>query len=166
MNEWNLLAVVQHGFLPTRGSFMLDFVFVAMFLVTVGMTLSIVAARRWKQYRWHKIIQVSLAAILLLAVLAFEVDMRLFTDWKALAKPSPYYASGVVFAALGIHLLFAIPTPFIWTYIIWNALRRFDRPIKPGEHSAKHKRWGWMGFMAMWGTSITGWCFYWLAFVA
>ena len=166
MNEWNLLAVAGHGFLPTRGSFMLDFVFVAMFLVTVGMTLSVVAVRRLKKYRWHKMIQVSLAVILVIAVVAFEVDMRLFTDWKVLAQPSPYYASGGVFVALGVHLLFAVPTPFIWAYVIWNALRRFDRPIKPGENSAKHKRWGWIGFISMWGTSITGWGFYWLAFVA
>ncbi|MFN5707735.1 MAG: DUF420 domain-containing protein, partial [Planctomycetota bacterium] len=70
------------GFLPARGSFMLDLVCVAMVAVTVLMLLSIALARFGRQYRWHRLLQLSLAIVLLLAVLAFEIDVRFFTDWR------------------------------------------------------------------------------------
>ena len=106
-----MLADGNNGFLPTRGSFMLDFVVVAMLAVTIAMAISITLVKKLSKYGWHKAIQISFAVILLVAVLAFEVDMRFFTDWRELAEPSPFFESRVVHLALGVHLLFAIPAP-------------------------------------------------------
>jgi hypothetical protein len=116
--------------------------------------------------------------VLLVAVVAFEVDMRR-NGWESRAVPSPYFAGEVddagelvmdwscpIGVALIIHLFFAIPTALIWTIVIVQALRKFPRPPLPGTHSPAHRFWGWLAVVEMCGTAITGWVFYSLAFIA
>jgi uncharacterized membrane protein YozB (DUF420 family) len=157
------------GFIPgSRGSFMLDFVFTAMFGILLVLAWSIRLAKQGK-YELHKRVQVVSALVLLVAVIAFEVDMRFGTGWKHLAEPSPYWSeTGVsyVWIALAIHLCFAIPTPFIWGFVIYEGFRKFPAPLGPGPHSQRHKRWGWIAAAGLFLTSVTGWIFYALAFVA
>lgn len=153
------------GFLGTRASLMLDVVFVAMFVVLPVMGWSIAQVRYHRRYLLHKRVQLALGAVLLLAVTLFEIDMRLH-DWTTRAEASPYYANGVAHAVLWIHLVFAVPTALIWIYVIAQALRRFSSPPLPGEHSRQHVFWGRLAAIEMSLTAITGWIFYWLAFVA
>ncbi|HTN74566.1 MAG TPA: hypothetical protein VL096_04940, partial [Pirellulaceae bacterium] len=123
------------GFLGTRGSFMLDFVFLAMFGIIVVMAYSIYLVKYRQQYERHKWIQVTLGVVLLVAVGAFEVDMRFFTDWRELAKPSRFYIEeqqwDIVRSSLLVHLIFAIPTTVLWIYVIVSGLRNFPRPARP-----------------------------------
>ena len=147
---------------------MLDVVFVAMFLVVPVLGVSIYLVKQGR-YALHKRIQLTLGIVLLAAVMAFEVDMRIFTDWEKLAEPSPYYRTdgwSTVWAALTIHLAFAIPAAFLWAFVIIQALRNLPNPPLPGPHSASHKRWGWLAAFTMVMTAVTGWVFYWLAFMA
>ena len=143
---------------------MLDFVFVAMFGIIAAMVFSILQVRK-KHQQLHRNIQVASALILVLAIVVFEIDMRLVTDWRELAKPSRFYESGLVDITLYIHLCFAIPCPFVWAFVIWNALRRFPVPVGPGEHSQSHRFWGKIAAVTMLMTAITGWVFYTFAFV-
>lgn len=152
------------GFLGTRASFMLDVVFLAMFVVLPVMGWSIAQVRYGRRYQLHKRVQLALGAILLVAVTLFEVDMRL-NDWNEWARPSPYYPS-IVQTALWIHLFFAVPTALIWIYVIVQGLRKFPQPPAPGEHSRSHIFWGRLAAIEMTLTAVTGWIFYWLAFVA
>jgi hypothetical protein len=154
------------GFLPTRGSIMLDFVFIATFAIVVAMALSIYLVRVRRQYRWHSRMQLALGIILILAITAFEIDLRFFTDWRSLARPSPYYDSGWVDRWLAIHLCFAIPTPLIWIVTTVLAIRWFGWDARPNRHSRKHRRFGWVGAVAMTLTTATGWVFYYVAFIA
>ncbi|MEX2140667.1 MAG: DUF420 domain-containing protein [Pirellulales bacterium] len=156
------------GFLGTRASLMLDVVFLAMFAVVPLMLWSICQVRYRRRYLLHKRVQLALAAVLLVAVLAFEIDMRFFTDWQVRAEPSPYFTSPVnwVKIALWIHLFFAIPTAILWIYVVWHALRYIPDPPAPSQHSAKHIRWAWIAAWEMVGTALTGWAFYYLAFMA
>src|ERR1044071_9950383 len=78
------------GFLGTRGSLMLDVGFLAMFAVLPLLAASIYLVKQQK-YGLHKLINLILGGVLLVAVLAFEIDMRFFTDWEVLAKDSPYF---------------------------------------------------------------------------
>ena len=78
------------GFLGTRASIMLDVVFLAMFAVIPAMALSIFLVKFRKQYTLHKRLQLVLGAVLLVAVVAFEIDMRFITDWRQRAAESPY----------------------------------------------------------------------------
>jgi uncharacterized membrane protein YozB (DUF420 family) len=153
------------GFLGTRGSLMLDVVFLAMFAVVPAMAVSIYLVKFRFRYSLHKWMQTVLGAVLLVAVVAFEVDMRIH-GWRERAEPSPYFASGTVDRMLYVHLFFAIPTVVIWAYVIIDAWRKFPRPPLPGPHSRRHKRWGWIAAIEMTMTAVTGWVFYWVAFVA
>ncbi len=159
-----------HGFLPTRGSWMLDMVTVAMVLIVALMLFSIWLVKSRKQYRAHRTIQISLALILVVALIVFEVDVRFFTDWRQLAVPSPYYESGLVSTVLLIHLLFAIPTPFIWGAVIVLALKRFQvingKAQFVNDHAPWHRTWAKVAAGMMILTAVTGWVFYWMAFVA
>ena len=158
-----LLASV--GFLPSRGSLMLDTVVCAMFLVLLVLGFSVYLVRFRRAYRIHRAVQITLAIVLVVTVIAFEIDMRFFTDWRSAAEQSPYFASGLVNLSLWIHLLFAIPTPFIWAYVLCGALRRF-RPLEPNAYRRFHRTWGWIASLAMLMTALTGWIFYYLAFIA
>ena len=159
------------GFLGSRGSLMLDVVFLAMFLVVPVLLFSVYQVKYRRQYQLHKFVQLILGTVLLLAVGAFEVDMRFFTDWKALAAPSPYFDvaqpwTSVVGYSLIVHLSFAIPTLLLWIVVIVQALRHFPSPPQPGVHSAWHRRWGMIATVGMVMTAVTGWIFYYLAFMA
>ena len=156
---------VLQGILPTRASLMLDVVFVAMFVVVAVLAISVWVVRKTKNYQLHRKIQIVSAVTLAVTVVAFEVDMRFFSDWREQAKFSAYYESGVVDFSLAGHLLFAIPTPFIWAFVIYRAVANF-RKVEPGDHSRWHRKWGRIAALMMLGTSVTGWIFYWVAFVA
>lgn len=158
------------GFLGTRASIMLDIVFLAMFAVVPVMGASIYLVKYRKQFALHKKIQIALGAVLLVAVVAFEVDMRFISGWEDRAEPSPYYSDlwheGGVNRSLGIHLVFAVSTTLLWIFVIYKALREFPSPPRPCEYSPKHIFWAKLAAIDMVMTAITGWIFYWLAFVA
>ncbi len=145
---------------------MLDFLVVALVAIVLLLGISIWLVRARRQYVWHKRIQIATAAILAIAIVAFEIDIRFVTDWRQLASISPYYNSGVVDWTLAIHLLFAIPTPIIWIYTMVQALRRMPKPPGPCDYSLQHRFWGWLSTIFFGLTAVTGWIFYWVAFVA
>lgn len=159
------------GFLGTRASIMLDVVFLAMFAVVPILAWSIHLVRNKRNYLLHKQVQVTLGLVLLVAVTLFEIDMRFVTDWRARATASPHFADGsvarsLVMQSLSVHLVFAVTTAVLWIAVMARALRNIPNPPGPCAHSRWHKRWGWIAALDMLGTSVTGWVFYWLAFVA
>jgi hypothetical protein len=119
---------------------------------------------RGGRYRVHKRIQIVSAVVLLATIVAFEIDIRFLTDWRQLAHPSPFYDSGVVDWALGIHLAFAIPTPVVWAITIALALRQMPDPPAPCLKAKSHRRWGWASAVLLVLTAVTGCAFYWIAF--
>src|SRR5262245_29402362 len=142
-----------HGFLGSRGSLMLDVVFLAMFVVVPVLGASIYLVKYRRQYALHKRLQLLMASVLLVAVLLFELDIRL-NGWEERASPSPYFdpahkwscPAGV---SLIIHLSFAVPTLVLWIVVVAQALRKFSRPPLPGLHSRWHKRWGMIAAIGM-----------------
>jgi len=159
------------GFLGTRGSLMLDVVFLAMFAVVPLLGLSIYLVKFRRAYDLHKKMQLGMGVILLLAVAAFEIDMQFITEWELRAEPSPYFDAAHKWScpagiALLIHLCFSVPTFGLWIYVLVQAVRKFSHPPQPGPHSPSHILWGKLASYGMLLTAITGWIFYWLAFVA
>jgi len=67
---------------------------------------------------------------------------------------------------LSIHLFFAISTVLLWIWVVWEALRRFPTPPAPAAHSRRHRVMGRLAAADLLLTSLTGWIFYWFAFVA
>ena len=142
---------------------MLDLVVCAMALV---IPLQLWSVRQAKHGRWqlHRAIQIATSIVLLITLIIFEVDIRL-NGWRHLAEASPYYDS-LVFPVLYVHLFFAISTPFIWGYTLIKAMRQFGNPVTLGAYASKHKRWGKISLAFLCLTSISGWIFFYLAFVA
>lgn len=158
-----------NGFLGTRGSLMLDLVFLAMFAVVPVMWWSIRQVRHHQRYVLHGRVQLALGIVLGIAVTAFEIDMRLH-GWRDRAIPSPYWRDGAwndwIDWSLAIHLACAIPTCFLWIYVIVQAMRKFPRPFAPNAYSPIHRRWARVAAIEMVLTAATGWIFYYLAFAA
>ena len=168
MNRFALLAETRgiNGFLGSRASIMLDVVFLAMFLVLPVLAWSIWQVRSKRNFALHKKVQLIIAFVLLVTVVAFEVDMRWISGWTDRAKLSPYWESGVVRTSLAVHLVFSASTAALWLYVIIGALNKMPKPPAPCDYSARHKFWAWLAAIDLLLTAITGWIFYWLAFVA
>lgn len=158
------------GFLPGRGSLMLDVVVVSMLFVLIAMAFSIYSVKYHRHYQLHKSIQLTLASALLVVLCLFEIDVHFIDRWAARADASPFYdaatGTGLAVKALAIHLVFATTTFALWLTVILRALWNFPRSPEPGTHSSFHRRWGTVAAIDMGLTTFTGWIFYWLAFVA
>ncbi len=165
-DSWFVTPLAAAGFLPARGSFMLDFVFLATFVIVIVLGFSIYLVKARRTYRWHGRIQVALFAVLVVAVAAFEIELQFFTKWRELAQPSPFYASGWVDRLLAVHLCFSIPTPLLWLVTVILGLRWFGWSATPNRHSKKHRVLGWISAVFMALTTSTGWVFYYVAFMA
>ncbi len=144
---------------------MLDLVVVAMVVVVFLMSWSIRQVKIHGQFTLHKRVQLTLAALLAVAITAFEIDIRLHGWEDRAAGMIGGSASATVWMALAIHLCFAITTVVLWPVVIVLALRRFPRPPAPGTHSANHRRWARLAAWDMLLTALSGWLFYVLAFV-
>jgi uncharacterized membrane protein YozB (DUF420 family) len=156
---------VSAGLIPgSRASLMLDVVALAMLLVLPALTANLHLARRRRRYDLHKRGQLALGLALLVVVLLFEIDVRLH-DWTALAEPSPYYGTWL-FPFLYMHIALASLTTALWITTTMHALRRFPAPPRPGPASSAHRRLGYATAACTYATAVTGWIFYWAAFLA
>ena len=153
------------GFLPfSRASGVLDVVSLAMVAIIPLLAYSIYLVRIKKRYDAHRKLQILLGVILLVVVTVFEVEMRLY-GWRQYAEASPYYDT-LVDPVLYIHLVFAVSTACLWIYVIIGAVKHFPRPTQPSAYSARHKKVARIAALDMLCTAISGWVFYFVAFVA
>jgi hypothetical protein len=161
---------MSDGFLGFKTSFMLDAVVCALVAVVPALLYSIYLVKFRRRYAVHKKLQLILGAALLLAVSAFEVDLRLQGGWENVVAKREVPLSTEEYAfvriILWIHLVFAISTPFLWAVTIAYALKRFPKPPLPGDHSPLHKKLAWASTIDITLTSVTGLIFYYFAFVA
>jgi len=160
------------GFLGTRASLGMDVVLVGLVALLPVLAWSVVLVRRGR-YLAHKRLQLFIVAALLAAIVVFEIDIRLISDWRVRAAgggpwggaPNAWWPTGVL-AALGIHLVFAVSTLVLWAWVVWEALRRFPTPPAPATHGRRHRVMARLAAVDLVLTAITGTVFYWLAFVA
>ncbi len=148
---------------------MLDVVALAMAVVLPALAASVCLVRYGHRYALHKRMQITLASVLLVTVALFEADMRI-NGWRERAAASPYIggngSADWVAMSLAIHLCFAVSTALLWIVVITRAWRLFPSPPEPAAHSRWHRRFGMLAAIDMALTAVTGWIFYWLAFVA
>ena len=129
--------ILTHGFLGYDASFMLDFVVCSLILVVPWLLFSLYLVKFQRKYKLHRTLQVLLGLILLVAVTAFEVDMRLHGGWEKIvnkSQASPRLNAeeiASVQTVLYVHLVFAISTPFLWIATLYLAWKRFAKPPVP-----------------------------------
>ena len=143
---------------------MLDLVAVAMVAIIPMLGWSIYLVRSRKKFRWHKRLQMSMGGVLLVALTLFELEMQI-VGWKDRAAESRYYESWL-FPLLYVHIAIAVTTAGLWIYTIVMALMHFGDPPRPGDHSRHHRRVARCAGLGMGGTAVSGWLFYYMAFVA
>jgi hypothetical protein len=153
------------GFLGTDAPLILDTLVTAMLLVVVVLIWSIYQVKVRRRYSVHKWTQIALAVILLVVIILFEIDIRMH-GWEERAAGQPGgRAPAAAIVALYIHLVFAVTTVALWPVTIALALRNFPNPPQPGSHSRVHIPLARCAALGMILTAITGWVFYWFAFV-
>ncbi len=162
---------MRTGFLGYPTTFMLDFVVCALIVIVPLLLWSLWLVRFRRNYSAHKRLQIALGLILLAAVTAFEVDMRLHGGWEnilaqqQLAEAAFNAKIAEVRPWLYLHLVFAVSTPLLWATTITLAVQRFGANPVPGKHSRLHKILGWASAIDVSLTSVTGLMFYYVAFV-
>src|SRR5690606_15552491 len=140
----------------------LDVIATDLVLVLPWLTYAIFQVRHRQQYGTHKRLMVGLGIVLGVAVLAFEVELRL-VGWRQFARPSPYFET-TLFPFLYFHVTLAIGTTVLWIVTLATALSRFPRPPMPSTHSRFHRRIARATAIGTFATAITGWTFYYMAF--
>jgi len=152
------------GPLGSRASLGMDVVLVGLLALLPVLAWSIAAVRA-RRYTLHKRLQLFIVGALAAAIVVFEIDVRLVSDWRERARPSPFWPTGVL-GMLGVHLVFAISTFVLWAWVVWEALARFPKPPSPAGHGPRHRRMARLAAIDLLATTLTGLVFYWLAFVA
>lgn len=161
------IAAGIDGFLTplgSRASIGMDVVLIGLLALLPVLAWSIAAVRAGR-YGLHKRLQLFIVTALAGAIVVFEIDVRIFSDWRHRAAASPFWPAGVLWS-LGIHLVFAVSTFVLWTWVVWEAFRRFPTPPLPGTHGPRHRRMARLAALDLAATAVTGLLFYWLAFVA
>ena len=153
------------GFLGTRAPLILDVLCLAMLAVVVVLAWSVYQVKVRRRYQLHKWTQVTLGVVLLTVVILFEIDIRLHGWEDRAAGQLGGKAPSQAVMALYIHLIFAVTTVILWPVTIILALRNFANPPTPGPHSRLHVPLARVAAGDMVLTAITGWIFYWVAFV-
>jgi len=153
------------GILGTRAPLILDVLCIAMLAVVIVLAWSIYQVKVRRRYSLHKWTQITLAAILLTTVILFENDIRLHGWEDRAAGQIGGHAPAAAFEALYVHLIFAVTTVILWPVTIALALRNFPNPPLPGPHSRVHVPLARTAAIDMVLTAITGWIFYYVAFV-
>jgi len=153
------------GFLGTRAPLMIDVVCLAMIGVVAVLVWSIYQVKVRRRYQLHKWTQITLGAVLLVVVILFEVDIRLHGWEERAANAIGELPAQIVYSALYVHLVFAISTVILWPITIALAVTNFGEPPQPGPHSRIHVPLARTAAADMVLTALTGWIFYWFAFV-
>lgn len=159
------------GFLGFPSStLMLDVVVSALVLVVPILLFSLFLVKVRKNFTAHRNVQLLLAVVLLIAVVLFEIDIRLHGGWEQIVnRPEGRITPErmeTIRQSLYVHLVFAISTPIVWGITIVGALRKFANPPVPSPYSRVHKVLGWVSVIDLTMTSVTGLMFYYLAFIA
>lgn len=148
----------------SRAPLMMDVVALAILLVVPLLTYSLWLAKHRRNYQRHKQMQVIISIALAVVIVAFEIEVR-SRSWRQFAAASPYLTTWLD-PIFYLHLCVAVATSIIWIVALVTALKRFPSPPRPGPFSASHKTLGGLAALGMYATTITGWTFYWVAFLA
>lgn len=134
------------------------------FIVIVPALIYSWAQARKGEYSFHKKIQLTLFAVLFVAVILFEVDLRMRGGIFEMVKDSRFAGTAFLNGLIWFHMLTSITTSFIWIGLIGMSLRKFASLPVPNNFSRIHKSWGKLGMIDMILTGITGVMLYVLGF--
>jgi uncharacterized membrane protein YozB (DUF420 family) len=128
------------GFLGTRADLLIDVIFVATLLTPVLLVWAIRLASQ-RKLKTHRLVQTSLLTVLLVAVLLFEVDLRMAGGSGSLMKGSPYAGTALLRTVLLSHVAANVVTFALWLVLVVRSWRKFEQTL-PGSYTEPHRRTG------------------------
>ncbi len=156
--------MLPQGFFGTRADVLMDVVFVSTLATPFIVVWGIGFARRG-DFRRHRAVQTTLLAVLLVAVVLFEVDVRLSGGSGSLMKGSSYAGTGWLRGVTLAHVLANVVTFFTWLVLVVKSWRRFETPALPGTWGPRHRLLGRLVFAGLVFGAVSAVVMYVLGFV-
>lgn len=110
---------------------------------------------RDKDFKTHKKIQTIVYWCCIFAVVVLELLIRFSGGSGSVFKDSSHAESSFFKTLLTAHIIGAVLTYILWTFLIIKSRRKFQKTL-PGTFSISHKRMGIIVFVGMLYTGITG----------
>lgn len=145
---------LPRGFLGTRADLLLDLVIVSLVVVVPVLAFSWIKVRQGR-YALHKGLQLTLLAVLAVAVGAFEANMRRLGGIFEATRASAWAGTTTLDFWIWFHTALAIATTLVWIVLATASVRRFPAPPAPNAFSVRHRRWGRTAMVLMALTGLT-----------
>ena len=143
------------GFLGTRAPFFMDLVTLIVSLLPFLVAVAIFFARK-RQYKTHAYLQIIIFAFSVIVLSYFEYGVRVAGGFKAFMQESSV-SYGYAFVVLVFHIVIATAAVIFWGYTIFRAKKLIEQN--------RHPRAGFITFVGIVLTSLTGIWVYFLMFV-
>lgn len=138
----------------------MDFTFIimtgvlAVTLVAPIFSYFAIKKARQKDFKTHKKIQMTVFIVCLAAVLVLELYIRFSGGSGSMFKNSSHAGTTLFKTILIIHIIGAVLTYILWTFLIIKSGRKFQKNL-PGRFSATHKKLGMLVFIGLVYTGVT-----------
>jgi putative membrane protein len=156
--------VLPAGFLGTRADLLMDLVLLSFLIILPAISWSWLRVRAG-DYQLHKTSQLTLAAVLAIAVALFEIDLKVSGGIFVLTADSAYAGTTLLNAWIYGHTVVAILTTLIWIGLVIFSLRQFPSPPVPAAFSKTHRFWGRTGMVTMMVTGLSSFPLYYYGFM-
>lgn len=143
------------GIFGTRAPLFMDIVSVIVATLPFLM-LGIIALARKKNYKLHALLQGVLFVVSVLVLTFFEIGVRFVGGFKSFMEGSGV-GHDYAFIVLVFHIMVSVITLIIWTTTLFMAKKQLQL--------GKHKRAGWLTFVGVSLTMLTGGWVYLILFV-
>ena len=145
---------MMNGFLGTRADLIIDLIMVITGFLPLLLLYSFYLASKGR-YTLHKNLQLFLLLLSSIAVIALELDIRL-GGVENIATQSSYYNSPTLKTVFVFHLIVAISSFFLWSWMAFKFSLLSVAKIK----RTNHKLWGKILFTLLILTLVSGWAIY------
>jgi uncharacterized membrane protein YozB (DUF420 family) len=152
------------GFLGSRASILMDTILVVILLLPFILIWSIGLVRKG-QHELHKQVQAILLCAVLIAVIIFELQIRLSGGSGSLIKGSRFADNVYFLTLLYSHIAISVWTFTLWTGNILHANIQWKNKTLPGQARIRHRLIGKIIFIGTCLTAISGFAVYLFAFV-
>ncbi len=143
------------GFFGTRAPLFMDIVSLIVAFLPFLM-LGVISLARRKEYKLHALLQGILFVVSVLVVTFFEIGVRFVGGFKSFMEGS-HVGHDYAFIVLIFHIMVSVITLIIWTTTLLMAKKQLQLN--------KHKRAGWLTFVGVCMTVLTGAWVYMILFV-
>jgi hypothetical protein len=152
------------GFLGVRGNLLTDFVFVCNLVAPIWAVMAAGAARRGEHER-HMRLQMGLWMAMLANLFLLEGLIRLSGGSGSLMGDSPWAGTTVLEAAFLVHVVPAVATYLLWSWLVIVTYRRW-RKSAMAPFAPRHRMLGKVVIAGLVWTAISSCFVYYLTFAA